>query len=136
MVFFVPYQVTGFIARRAARQHDVIATAQILTGLVVYGAWLAAIGAVVWAMADRTAALTVMLLLPIVALAALFAIERESAVIDAIRAWWLLRRARRSTRVSLRRRRSELADLLDEVHRWLNPGAAGQAPGTGGDRGH
>ena len=136
IVFFVPYQVTGFIARRAARQHDVIATAQVLTGLVVYGAWLAAIGALAWSMADRTAALTVMLLLPIVAVAALFAIERESAVIDAVRAWWLLRRARRSTRASLRRRRSELADLLDQVHRWLNPGPAGQAPGTGGDRGN
>jgi len=135
IVFFVPYQVTGFIARRVARQHDVIATAQVLAGLVVYGAWLGAMGALVWSMADRTAALTVLLLLPIVAVAALFAIERESAVIDAVRAWWLLRRARRSTRASLRRRRSELADLLDQVHRWLNPGATGQAPGTDGDRG-
>ncbi len=135
IVFFVPYQVTGFIARRVARQHDVIATAQVLTGLVVYGAWLAAIGALVWSIADRTAALAVMLLLPVVAIAALFAIERESAVIDAVRAWWLLRRARRSTRASLRRRRSELADLLDEVNRWLNPAAGNEAPGTG-DRGN
>ena len=122
LVFFVPYQVTGFIARRVARQHDVIATAQVLTGLVVYGAWLAVIGALVWSAGgpdcrpDRRCCL-----LPIVAVAALFAIERESAVIDAVRAWWLLRRARRSTRASLRRRRSELADLLDEVNRWLNP---------------
>ena len=136
MVFFVPYQVTGFIARRVVRQHDVVATAQVLTGLVVYGAWLAAIGALVWSMADETAALTVMLLLPVVAVAALFAIERESAVIDAVRAWWLLRRARRSTRASLRRRRSELADLLAQVHRWLNPDAGGQAPGTGATRGN
>jgi 1-acyl-sn-glycerol-3-phosphate acyltransferase len=136
IVFFVPYQVTGVIARRVARQHDVIATAQVLTGLVVYGTWLATIGALVWSLADRMAALTLMLLLPIVAVAALFAIERESAVIDVVRAWWLLRRARRSTRASLRRRRSELADLLDQVHRWLNPGGGGQAPGTGEDRGN
>ena len=54
-----------------------------------------------------------------VAVAALFAIERESAVIDAVRAWWLLRRAHHDTRARLRRRRSELADLLDEVNRWL-----------------
>jgi hypothetical protein len=135
IVFFVPYQVTGFIARRVARQHDVIATAQVLTGLVVYGTWLATIGALVWSLADRMAALTLMLLLPIVAVAALFAIERESAVIDVVRAWWLLRRARRSTRASLRRRRSVLADRLDQVHRWLNPGGGGQAAGTGEDSG-
>ena len=104
------------------RQHDVLATAQVLTGLVVYGAWLAAIGALAWSMADRTAALTVMLLLPIMAVAALFAIERESAVIDAVRAWWLLRRARHSTRASLRRRRSELADLLDRSASMAQPG--------------
>ncbi len=130
VVFVVPYQVTGFIARRVTRLHDVIATAQVLTGLVVYGAWLAAIGALVWSVTGRTAALTTMLLTPAVAVAALFAIERESAVIDAVRAWWLLRRARRSTRASLRRRRSELADLLDEVNRWLNPDAGGHARGA------
>jgi hypothetical protein len=60
-----------------------------------------------------------MLFAPVVAFAALFAIERESAVIDAVRAWWLLRRAHQDTRARLRRRRSELADLLDEVNRWL-----------------
>ena len=131
IVFVVPYQVTGFIARRVARQHDVIATAQVFTGLVVYGAWLAVIGAIVWSIAGRTAALTTMLLTPAVAVVALSAIERESAVIDVVRAWWLLRRARRSTRASLRRRRSELADLLDEVNRWLNPDAGNEAPGAG-----
>ncbi len=136
VVFVVPYQVTGFIARRVTRQHDVIATAQVFTGLVVYGAWLAAIGALVWSVAGRTAALTTMLLMPVVAVAALFAIERESAVIDAVRAWWLLRRARRSTRASLRRRRSELADLLDEVNQWLNPAAGNEAPGGGSGGGH
>ena len=95
LVFFVPYQLTGFVARRVARQRDVLATAQVFAGLAVYGAWLAAVGAIVWWAAGRTAALTVTLLLPVVAVAALFAIERESAVIDAVRAWWLLRRAHR-----------------------------------------
>ena len=54
VVFAVPYQVTGFIARRVTRQHDVIATAQVFTGVVVYGGWLAAIGALVWSVAGRT----------------------------------------------------------------------------------
>jgi glycerol-3-phosphate O-acyltransferase / dihydroxyacetone phosphate acyltransferase len=129
-VFFVPYQLTGFVARRVARARDVMATAQVFSGLAVYGAWLAAIGALVWWMAGRTAAVATLVLMPALAVAALFAIERESAVIDAVRAWRLLRRAHHHTRARLRRRRSELADLLDEVNRWLSEGG-GQTPAAG-----
>ena len=125
IMFFVPYQLTGLVAKRAARQRDVLATAQVFAGAAVYGAWLAAVGTIVWWTAGRTAAVAAMLLAPVLAVAALFAIERESAVIDAVRAWWLLRRAHQDTRARLRRRRSELADLLDEVNRWLT-GADGQ----------
>ena len=82
---------------------------------------------IVWWAAGRTAAVAATLLMPVVAVAALFAIERESAVIDAVRAWWLLRRAHRDTRARLRRRRSELADLLDEVNRCGSE-AGGQRP--------
>jgi hypothetical protein len=57
--------------------------------------------------------------LPMLAIAGLFAVERESAVIDAVRAWWVLTRTRADTRERLRRRRSELADILDEVNSWL-----------------
>ena len=133
-VFFVPYQLTGFIARRVARERDVLATAQVFSGLAVYGVWLAAIGTVLWWTAGRMTALSALLLLPALAVAALFAIERESAVIDAVRAWWLLRRAHRDTQARLRRRRSELADLLDEVNRWLSPEARGQGPEAGDQR--
>ncbi len=121
VVCFVPYQLTGFIARRVARERDVVATAQFFSGLVIYGAWLVALGALVWFTAGPVAAAVATLLVPAVAVAALFALERESAVLDAVRAWWLLRRAHRDTRARLRRRRSELADLLDEVNQWLNP---------------
>jgi len=36
-----------------------------------------------------------------------------------VRAWWVLTRTRAHTRERLRRRRSELADILDEVNSWL-----------------
>jgi 1-acyl-sn-glycerol-3-phosphate acyltransferase len=121
VVFFGPYHLTGFVARRVARERDVVATAQFFTGLVIYGAWLVALGALVWLAAGPIAAAMALLIVPAVAVAALFALERESAVLDAVRAWWLLRRAHRDTRARLRRRRSELADLLDEVNQWLNP---------------
>jgi glycerol-3-phosphate O-acyltransferase/dihydroxyacetone phosphate acyltransferase len=119
VVFFLPYQLTGFVARHVARERDVLATAQVFSGLAIYGAWLAAVGTAVWWAAGQTAAVVATLLTPAVAVAALFAIEREWAVIDAVRAWWLLRRTHRHTRARLRRRRSELADLLDDVNRWL-----------------
>jgi hypothetical protein len=60
------------------------------------------------------------LLLPVLAFVSLLALEREAAVLDAVRAWLLLRRARPDTRARLRRHRSELADVLDQVNEWLN----------------
>lgn len=119
-LFFVPYQVTGFAARRFTREPDVIATAQVVAGAVIYGAWFAVAGWIVWRLWGAKAAIVAAGLLPVVALASLFAIEREAAVLDAVRAWFLLRRARLDTRQRLRRRRSELADLLDELHRMRN----------------
>jgi hypothetical protein len=119
IAFFVPYWLTGVAARQVTRQRDVIATAQVFTGAAIYAAWLAVLGTIAWRISGRTIAIVLVLLLPVLAMASLFAIERESAVLDAVRAWWHLRRARSSTRERLRRDRSELADVLDEVNTWL-----------------
>jgi hypothetical protein len=119
LLFGAPYQLTGWVATRAAAARDVLATAQVFAGLAIYGAWLGALGGLAWWLGGAAAAGATLLLVPVVAIAALFAIERESAVLDAVRAWWLLRRAHRDTRARLRRRRSELADLLDDVNRCL-----------------
>jgi hypothetical protein len=118
--FAVPYQVTGYAARRFTREPDVVATAQVLGGFVIYAVWLALLAGAAWRFAGTRIALLLLAGLPAVALAGLFAIERESAVIDAVRAWFLLRRTNRDTRERLRRRRSELADILDEVNAWLS----------------
>ena len=117
--FAVPYQVTGYAARRFTQEPDVVATAQVLGGFVIYAVWLALLAGAAWWFAGTRIALLLLAGLPAVALAGLFAIERESAVIDAVRAWFLLRRTNRDTRERLRRRRSELADILDEVNAWL-----------------
>jgi hypothetical protein len=119
VAFFVPYKLTGIVAQQFTRERDVLATAQVLCGAAIYTAWLALTGAIVWLGLGRTAGLVSVLVLPLLAVASLFALERESAVIEAVRAWWLLRRARSDTRERLRRSRSELADVLDEVHKWL-----------------
>jgi glycerol-3-phosphate O-acyltransferase/dihydroxyacetone phosphate acyltransferase len=124
-VYFVPYHATAWIARRVARQRDIYATAQVFTGIVVYGVWLAVIGALIWRIAGRSVAWASVALLPALAVLSLVAIERETAVVDAVRAWWHLRRARHDTRERLRRHRKELAEVLDDVQRWLESEVAG-----------
>ena len=57
---------------------------------------------------------------PAIAVAGLFAIERESAVIETVRSWSMLRGARAGTRARLRDARSELATVLDETYAWLS----------------
>ena len=114
-----PTRRTWFVARRVTDKRDVVATAQVFAGAAIYSSWLALLGTGAWWWAGMTAALLTVALLPVVAVAAVVAIERESAVIDAVRSWWMLRRTGRHTRERLRRRRSELADLLDEVYKWL-----------------
>jgi 1-acyl-sn-glycerol-3-phosphate acyltransferase len=119
VVFFVPYWLTGLVARLTAPQHAILATAQLIGGAFIYGAWVALGTTAAWSLKGRTAGLATALAMPALAFAALFAIERESAVIDAVRAWWSIGRSRHDTRERLRRRRSELADVLDEVHKWM-----------------
>jgi glycerol-3-phosphate O-acyltransferase/dihydroxyacetone phosphate acyltransferase len=122
---FVPYQLTWLAARLTTSESDVFATAQVFTGAAIYAAWFGLIAWLVWWQIGGLAALVTMIALPVIAAAALVAIERESAVLDAIRAWFLLRRASSSTRDRLRRRRSELADILDDVHEWMTGAGTG-----------
>lgn len=119
LVFAAPYWLTAYGARWFTREPDVAATAKVVGGFLIYAAWLVLLAGVVWGVAGSGAALIVALALPVVAVAGLFAIERESAVLDAVRAWFLLTRTNADTRERLRRRRSELADVLDEVNTWL-----------------
>ena len=98
---------------------DVAATAKVVGGFLIYAGWLLALGLAARAAGVPHAVLLTVLLLPSLAVAGLFAFERESAVLDAVRAWFLLTRTKADTRERLRRRRSELADVLDEVNTWL-----------------
>lgn len=127
VLFAVPYHVTARLSRRLASEPDIVATAQVLGGAVVYAAWVALVGAVGWWLAGPRGAAGAVAAALAIAVAGLFALERESAVFDAIRAWFLLRRTRANTRERLRRRRSDLADLLDEIYSWLSTAPTGPA---------
>jgi 1-acyl-sn-glycerol-3-phosphate acyltransferase len=123
IMFVVPYQLTGYGARWFTREPDVAATAKVVGGFLIYASWLVLLAAGAWWIAGPRAGLITTLVLPVLAVAGLFAIERESAVLDAVRAWFLLTRTKADTRERLRRRRSELADVLDEVNSWLSENA-------------
>jgi glycerol-3-phosphate O-acyltransferase / dihydroxyacetone phosphate acyltransferase len=119
-LFWVPYQVTGLVARRATSERDVAATAKVFVGAGVYTAWLLVIAIAVGTLLGSRAAILAAVLIPALAVAGLFAIERETAVADTIRAWWFLRRARRQTRARLKETRTELAALMEEIYEWLS----------------
>src|SRR3954469_7065466 len=119
VLFAVPYRVTGYIARWFTREPDVAATAKVVGGFLIYTAWLLTLTAGAWWIDGRRGAVVTGLALPVLAVGGLFAIERESSVVDAIRAWFLLTRTNANTRMRLRRHRSELAEVLDEVNRWM-----------------
>ena len=120
VLFWVPYHLTALLARLATRERDVAATAKVFVGAGVYVAWLLVIATIVGQAAGTRAGMVAALAVPLVAVAALFAIERETAVIDTVRSWWMLRRAKAGTRARLRDARSELADVLDETYEWLS----------------
>jgi 1-acyl-sn-glycerol-3-phosphate acyltransferase len=120
LLFAVPYYLTAYGARWFTREPDVAATAKVVGGSLIYATWLVALSGAAWWIGGLRMGLLAAFGLPVVAAAGLFAIERESAVRDAARAWFLLRRTKPDTRERLRRRRSELADVLDDVHAWLS----------------
>ncbi len=128
LVFAIPYRLTGYGARWFTTEPDVAATAKVVGGFLIYAAWLLVFVALAWWWRGAATALLTLLIVPLVALAGLFAFERESAVIDAIRAWFLLQRTHADTRARLKRRRSELADVLDEVNEWLSESRSSSAP--------
>jgi glycerol-3-phosphate O-acyltransferase / dihydroxyacetone phosphate acyltransferase len=131
-IFWVPYQLTGLLARRATSERDVAATAKVFVGTAVYGVWLVLIVVLIWFLTGGRMAAFAAVLLPMLAIAGLFAVERETSMIDTARAWLVLRRAKTQSRARLKQERSELAGVLEEVYEWLSaerPGpAAAQKP--------
>jgi 1-acyl-sn-glycerol-3-phosphate acyltransferase len=121
VLFFVPYWVTAITARLVTREPDVAASAKVVGGAIIYAVWLAVLVTAAWLWRGPAIALITASLLPLIAVAALFSLERESAVLDAVRAWLSIERAPAGTK-ALRRRRSELADVFDDVREWLENG--------------
>jgi 1-acyl-sn-glycerol-3-phosphate acyltransferase len=116
LAFVVPYVLTA-LAGRLSRDMDVMASAKVIAGALIYGAWsglLAIITARLW---GTPAGLLVLAFLPLLAVGGLFAIERESAAWRTARSWLALRTARQSTKSRLMQQRAELAEVLEQIKR-------------------
>lgn len=118
IVFAVPYVMTG-AAAGMSKDTDVTATTKVFGGAALYAVWMMLLAAVVGWVWGGAAALGAAVLLPVLTAAGLFAIERESAAWQTARSWLAVRGARPTTRTALKRRRAELAAVLDQVYDWM-----------------
>lgn len=123
----VPYGLTA-LAARLSREMDVTATTKVLAGSVIYGAWTAVVASAAAWLGGWPAAAATIVALPVLAVAGLFAIERETSAWRTARAWLALRGAREQTRLTLRRRRAELAVVLDQIGAWVAEATAPSGP--------
>jgi glycerol-3-phosphate O-acyltransferase / dihydroxyacetone phosphate acyltransferase len=117
--FALPYWTTAVLTRLFVHEEDVRATGKVVAGALTYGLWMCLLSIVTFLRAGPGWGMAVLAALPVLAVFSLFAIERETAVAETVRAWFLLRRTRPATVERLHKRRSELADLLDDVRGWL-----------------
>lgn len=120
-LFSVPYVLTAGAAK-LSKDMDVTATMKVIGGMAIYGAWVALVSAAIgwtWGAAAGAGAL---ILLPVLAVAGLFALERESAAWQTARSWLAVRSARPATTQGLKRRRAELALVLEQVYEDLSLG--------------
>lgn len=118
IVFVVPYLLTA-AAGRLSKDMDVTATTKALGGTVIYGGWVAWLSVAAGWIYGSAAGLATLILLPVLAIAGLFAIEREGSAWQTARAWLAVRGAHPGTRQALKRHRAELAAILEQVHQWM-----------------
>ena len=126
VLFAAPYWLTGWISRRAPDLES-RATWQVVGGILIYGAWIGALGAIAGVTYGTSSAVAVLVLLPLTAGGGVLAFERESAVLRTVRSFLALRQIPLRARVRLRHQRSEIATVLEHVREWLERGEQGES---------
>lgn len=122
-VFAAPYWLTGRISRRAPELKS-RATWQVAAGALIYGVWIAGLAAAAAARSGAAAGGLAAAGLIALAFAGMRAFEREAAAARTVGAFLALRRTPRRARAALRRRRADLAAVLDQAHEWLEAGGS------------
>lgn len=114
VLFWIPYEVTGFVAGRLAPDKDTVSTFRVLTGAVVFTLWILALAAVATLQAGWWIGAAMLLAMPVIAITGLYALERWRHTFTRVRRWMLLRR--QDPRIlGLRERQHELAQRLDDA---------------------
>ena len=118
ILFAAPYAITA-AAARLSKDTDVTATMKALGGIAIYGLWISGLSVAAGVMLDPRAGAAALVLLPALAVAGLFAVERERSAWRTARSWLAVRGAQPTTTTALRRRRGELAGILEQVYQWM-----------------
>ena len=121
LLFAVPYWITGLVGRQV-RALESRATGQLVGGVLIYGAWMGLLAAAVGLTYGAATAPAAFFLLSILAVAGLFALEREAAVIGTVRAFLAIRHTPLKARAHLKRQRAEIATVLERAREWLEQG--------------
>jgi ABC-type multidrug transport system fused ATPase/permease subunit len=121
VVFFIPYQLTDWIATRPQIRLERQSTWKLLGGAVLYGAWIALIATVVAIFLGPKWAIATAVCLPILATATQIVRDRWRQARKQARRYLLLRRKGRVRERLLEQRRS-LARSLEELRRSARAG--------------
>ena len=117
-LFAAPYGMTA-AAARLSKDADVTATMKALGGIGIYGLWISGLSVAVGLLLGPWAGASAMVLFPALAVAGLFAVEREWSAWRTARSWLAVRSAQPTTTTALKRRRGELAGVLEQVYQWM-----------------
>jgi hypothetical protein len=118
LVFGVPCLLTDIGARRH-ESVELKATIKAVGGAIIYPVWAVLLALAAGLAFGARAGVVALLLLPPFGLATLLARERERAIAGIAFRFLAARRTPRPIRHRLARWRDEIADVLDETHRWL-----------------
>lgn len=131
--FFVPYQSIKWLARALPIDLEEQATWKVIGGGLLYPLWMAAIGVTVAARAGATWGWAAGLAGPLLAVATLWAWEREVAVLETVRSYLALQRLSSRAARALARHQEAIASLLDELS--ANSQDTGDSAPSGGGSG-
>lgn len=114
ILFWVPYRLTGAVAKRTAPQLDAVSTHKAMYGIVIFLAWIILLVTVVGLTAGFVAALIALLALPIIGFAVLTVGERwRDAWGEAQR--FILRKRRGDLIAEMKSRQRELAQRVEQI---------------------
>ena len=114
ILFWIPYRVTGIVAKRTAPQRDTVSTHKAMYGIVIFALWTLLLAAVTWMVLGPLAGILAVLLLPMVGLAVVTFGERwRDAWGEAQR--FILRVRRGDLIADMKQRQRHLAQRLEEI---------------------